>query len=79
MVHPNPADDEILIRCSLPEEAFGRFELISSTGQLVVSINIPCGEGETRLDTKNINPGIYFYSLNVNGLSKGRGKLVVIH
>ncbi|MBK8875675.1 MAG: hypothetical protein IPN13_17880 [Bacteroidetes bacterium] len=22
MVHPNPADDEILIRCSLPEEAF---------------------------------------------------------
>jgi hypothetical protein len=77
VVFPNPAHDKINFTISsLSEQTV--LNIYSTTGQLVLSRNIPAGfEGNYMIDTESISSGLYNIELT-NNSSRYIGKVSII-
>jgi hypothetical protein len=81
--HPNPASGAVSFELALPAAAAIRLALYDVGGREVASApvsHLAAGRHSLRWDarTQGIGPGIYFARLDVNGLSAGTRRLVVI-
>ncbi len=71
-VYPNPANTYVVFEH--PFLSQGTIQIRNPYGQLVAEL--PAMDEKTVWDTRKIKSGVYFYSLNVSGLSKS-GKIVI--
>lgn len=76
---PNPATQETVFHYSLP---FGteRAQIIvrSIDGRLMERISVGADSGHVRWNTEYLQPGIYLYTLSVEGGTRTTGRLVII-
>lgn len=77
-VYPNPAKDQATIKMNLAKGGNAEIALYNITGQKVYSQNIEAQQGaqQITLPVANLNSGVYFYSVTINGERVSR-KLVV--
>ncbi|MDD2965725.1 MAG: T9SS type A sorting domain-containing protein [Bacteroidales bacterium] len=76
-VRPNPADDRVVLSYTLPAAKEGALLTLTDVqGRRIKAVELHEMQGEEVFDTHNLRPGIYFYTLTCNGLSRS-GKLVV--
>lgn len=65
--YPNPARGHTTIDYQLtPDVKSGRVVIRSLTGQVVQSTPLNLGANSVRIDTSSLNPGMYFYSVELN-------------
>lgn len=74
---PNPAKNWTTFSYKLPEMA-GKaiLEVSGAKGQIVQSVQLSDRQGQIIWDTRNIDPGVYIYTLKADGASK-TGKVVI--
>jgi hypothetical protein len=79
-IHPNPADDQFVIR---PAESFtgnGTFTLTSASGKVVVSmaVNSQMQDGTLKINTSGLPSGLYTGQL-ITEQGMRSGKVVILH
>ncbi|MDD3668470.1 MAG: T9SS type A sorting domain-containing protein, partial [Bacteroidales bacterium] len=78
--YPNPAQNETTIEYALTSNANVYITVTDIMGREVVRLNEGNKAANTvnrvSLDTKNLNNGTYFYTINVNGVKETK-KLVI--
>lgn len=77
--YPNPASSNVSINYSLPAGNEGRIVVRNILGVEVRTESVQGGSGKFTFSVTELNDGIYFYSLVLNGQSTSTGKLVVKH
>lgn len=76
-VNPNPASDWVAFNYALPDgEAEGIIKISDVNGKIIETFTVTGLQGQKVWDTWKTNPGIYFYTFTVNGITKS-GKLVI--
>jgi len=78
-VYPNPADKMISIGYSIGAFSDASLVIRNLLGSAVRSISLQNSEGLVNVNTIELNDGIYFYSLMVNGETKITRKLIIKH
>lgn len=74
---PNPAQSFTAFDYTLPNgDTEGTIKVSDVNGNIVKTFSINRSQGQTIWDTRNIQPGIYFYTLMVNSFTKS-GKLII--
>ncbi|WP_162903100.1 LamG-like jellyroll fold domain-containing protein [Taibaiella koreensis] len=78
---PNPASDLTTIRYDVPSFRDGAaIVLFGAQGQKIRTEKISkTGKGCYTLDTKSLEPGVYYYTLLIDGKKSRTRKMVVIH
>ncbi len=67
-VNPNPASEWAAFDYTLPETAGkGVIKISDATGKLVKFIEVSGVQGQYVWDTREVKPGVYFYTFVVNG------------
>jgi Secretion system C-terminal sorting domain len=76
--YPNPANDQVIITCQI-DIAATNVELVMHNvlGATVLRKELLAGSHTLELNLENLNPGIYFYSLNIQGQSQFTRRLVI--
>ncbi|MEL7532851.1 MAG: T9SS type A sorting domain-containing protein, partial [Bacteroidota bacterium] len=70
---PNPAQGQVTIEYSSPEEETIQIRILDITGRLVMSpqaLPLIQGYGEAALDLSRLNPGLYFVQMMAPELGK---------
>jgi hypothetical protein len=62
-IYPNPASDYTIIPYYLPEDTDGIMEIYDAMGKVIAIYNLYQGDNQLNIDTKNLHPGIYTYTL----------------
>jgi hypothetical protein len=75
---PNPFNQSTVIPCTVPENSAGVLSVYDVNGKLVVSETINAGFHAVELDTQNWQPGVYMYTLAINGKQQQVRKMVLI-
>ena len=74
---PNPAREWAAFNYTLPgKDSKGVIRITDISGKLIQIINVNGKQGQEIWDTRLINAGVYFYTLQGGGLSK-TGKIVI--
>jgi len=74
---PNPAKNWTTFTYKLPATADeALLQVTCAKGQLIHSVQLAGVQGQTIWDTRSIEPGVYFYTLKCEGISK-TGKIVI--
>lgn len=69
-VEPNPAREWATFNYTLPEtESKGVIKISDATGEMVKVIEVSGVQGQYVWDTREVKPGVYFYTFVVNGAS----------
>ncbi len=77
-VYPNPATNFVAIDYRLPQEVLSaNVKVVNILGSIVKEQNVDIRNNNMRMDISDINSGIYFYSLFVNGEIYSTKKLIV--
>ena len=77
-VYPNPATNFVVIDYRLPQEVLSaNVKVVNIFGSIVKEQNIDTRNNNMRMDITDMNSGIYFYSLFVNGEIYSTKKLIV--
>lgn len=61
--YPDPASDYTIIPYYLPEDTDGIMEIYDAMGKVIAIYNLYQGDNQLNIDTKNLHPGIYTYTL----------------
>ncbi len=75
--YPDPATVYTIMPYYLPEGSLGKIEIHDLQGRLLASYKLSSGKNQVYVDTKNLYPGVYLYSLNINGVTYITKKFVV--
>nr|NQU94037.1 T9SS type A sorting domain-containing protein [Bacteroidota bacterium] len=76
-VAPNPAKNWTAFNYKLPDNAVeGVIKISDTEGRTVEVLDVYGNRGQKMWDTRNVKPGIYFYSFTANGM-KESGKIVI--
>lgn len=76
-VKPNPACEWTTFNYSLPTNNLdGIIKISDVNGRIIETFVVSGTQGQMVWDTRKINNGVYFYTFEVNGLSKS-GKIVI--
>lgn len=77
---PNPSNDATIISFTLNSSSLATITVTNMLGKEIhtVSNNFNAGRNNIELSTSDLQSGIYFYSINVNGKSQTK-KLVIAH
>lgn len=76
-ISPNPTADDFTVTMdgtSLAKQPY--FLLFDAVGKLILTA--PLDKPENRFNGLNLAPGLYFYTINGEGMALGNGKLVVM-
>lgn len=73
-IYPNPASNSFTIETG--EKLFSNFELVDISGQKVLSMPIQ-NQSRISVNTQNLSPGIYFYSIFDSSNIPTQGKIVI--
>lgn len=78
-VYPNPADDKIFLTYSIPAHITNlKFEIRNILGNVVGTYQLSPGNNDRILiQTANLDPGIYFHSLYLDGKNLVTRKLII--
>lgn len=76
-VYPNPADDYLRIQYEVNSGANAQFELINLIGAKVFETELNSQSSELEIDLSALNPGVYFYTLKIDGEVNISKKLVI--
>ncbi len=76
-VYPNPADDYLRIQYDVNSGANAQFELINLIGAKVFETELNSQSSELEIDFSALNPGVYFYTLKIDGEVNISKKLVI--
>lgn len=78
-IFPNPATESVTFLYKLPVNVEnGIITIYNTLGKKVKNINITKEENQTKLITGEMNNGLYFCILNVNGKTIAKTKLLII-
>jgi hypothetical protein len=76
-VKPNPAGEWTTFNYSLPGiDSDGVIKISDVNGKIIETLVVSGIQGQKVWDTRRINNGVYFYTFEVNGLTKS-GKIVI--
>ncbi|MBN1968959.1 MAG: T9SS type A sorting domain-containing protein [Candidatus Delongbacteria bacterium] len=78
--YPNPFNPTTNINYSLNNSSLVKLSVYNSNGELVVNLidgKIAKGFHSVRFDASNLNSGVYFYKIEVNGVSDTRKMILV--
>ncbi len=77
---PDPSDNASLINYTLAKDAkTAKINIMNMIGNKVAEYQIDTKDSKFNIPTKNLNAGIYFYSLEVDGRVTSTKKLMVNH
>ena len=76
-VYPNPADDFLRIQYEVSAGSKAQFELINLVGAKVFETKLNSQSTEMEIDLSSLNPGVYFYTLKIDGEVNISKKLVI--
>lgn len=77
-IYPNPATNYVSMDYDLPREIeTASVKIVNLLGSVIKEQQIEAGTGKLTLDISDINDGIYFYSLTVNGDIYNTKKLII--
>lgn len=76
-VYPNPAKDFLKINYQVNSSDEAKFELINIVGARVLSKRLDAQKNKAEVDLSTLKPGVYFYTLKVNGSLQVSKKLVI--
>ena len=62
----------------LEKEEKGELEIFSLTGRIIASYNLNEGLNDFVIDQSNLESGVYFYRISINGVIKESKKLVIV-
>lgn len=75
---PNPVENEAVISYELPNGVHtGEINIHNITGSLVQQIELNQNEGDIRIYASELEKGVYFYSLMVNGVALHTKRMVI--
>jgi len=75
---PNPANDNVTIHYNLDNGVQGAEIVMHNVlGATVLHKEIVVGSHTVEINLENLNPGVYFYSLNIGGQSQFTRRLVI--
>ncbi len=76
-VEPNPARDWAAFDYTLPEtEGKGAIKISDVRGKVIKTVEVSGTQGQYVWDTRQVKPGVYFYTFVVNGTGT-TSKLVI--
>jgi PKD domain/Secretion system C-terminal sorting domain len=75
--YPNPAGDQVTMQCRLPEGNSGTLTIFDVNGKLIYSQSVNAGQQIITIDTQIWTNGIYFCSLEANGIRIGTQKILI--
>jgi len=75
---PNPTNDLTSVFYKINNNKNAKLEVFNQVGKSVMQIPITNNKGNIVIDTKTLASGIYFYSINNNGVATGVKKMIVI-
>lgn len=78
-IYPNPASGDVSCSYSLPGGSLGSILVRNMLGASVSTHPLPSANGKVTFSTANLNDGIYFCSLLVDGKIRQTQKLIVKH
>jgi hypothetical protein len=76
---PNPADGNTRISYSLPVNTNGSLVVRNLLGSIAMEFPLNGQSGSVSLNTGDLSNGVYFYSLNIDGVTGSSKKLIVRH
>lgn len=77
-VYPNPAKDYVVFEHALSlKNDYYNIIISNITGQVVHSISLKRTQGQTVCDTRQLKPGVYFYTIKSTGFTD-TGKLIIL-
>jgi hypothetical protein len=76
--HPNPANTEVTFKYNFASGTkSASIVLFNVLGSKVKTIELSAQEETAMLDVTDLNPGVYFYTLNIDGVNKLSRWLVI--
>ena len=76
--HPNPANTEVTFKYNFASGTkSASIVLFNVLGSKVKTIELSAQEETAMLDVTDLNPGVYFYTLNIDGVNKLSRRLVI--
>ncbi|MCH8903397.1 MAG: T9SS type A sorting domain-containing protein [Bacteroidetes bacterium] len=78
-VYPNPTSESFTFEFYSSEKFLqGRFMLYDLLGEIIEEFKFNYESDHIRINTENLNNGIYFYKLFADGIARGEGKVSII-
>ena len=78
-IYPNPANHNATLLYNIDGIEDALFSITNSYGQLVEQHKLNVNNISFTFSTSNLNPGVYFCTINNKGISIENSKLVIIH
>jgi hypothetical protein len=79
-IFPNPAGALATIEYSLPASAkSGKLVIYNILGSISKEVILSRQEGRVEINTSQLSPGVYFYSLELDGVKQSTKRLVIRH
>lgn len=76
-IYPNPASDQVILNLTLPYGRKGVWSLYTALGELVISEPLFPNQERYIVGLEEVESGLYFYKIEVEGANITSGKLVV--
>jgi hypothetical protein len=77
-IYPNPASSKASLSYQLPGNVkSGEIKIINLVGKTLKTIPVTQREGKVSIDVSDLSEGIYFYTINLDGVTVKTKKLVI--
>jgi hypothetical protein len=77
-IYPNPASTKAVLNYKLPNSVkSGEVKIINLVGKTLKTIPITNREGKISIDVSDLSQGIYFYAINLDGVTVKTKKLII--
>lgn len=76
-IYPNPAPAQAFFDYRLEKSIEAKVTISNLLGTVLKEYTLSMGSHKTTIQTSNFDPGVYFYTLTINGKAKKSHKLIV--
>ena len=77
--YPDPANNYTIIPYKLPTGINGRMQITDIKGRLIADFEIYSEQEQINFDTKQLEPGVYTYSVIIKGMPVITKKMIIKH